>query len=218
MRTFLFLLLGRTVCHSSASSTSIPVSISSGVAATSRLTARRGACIGGFSGSFVSDTKAISAFTSSLSLKPRLHLFKHRKTLLQIVLVLLDLFEMHLFLFFQPLCLCTFSKSSCSRSFTCSSLLGGGIIIFSNLEKSSADMTLWRSLGALIMSSVGGGPTPAPGGPRGGTICGCLSLTVGDTLLGAAGGSWPNEHLFLSLPLPLSFQGAGVSVRVSPHR
>ena len=46
----------------------------------------------------------------SHSLKPHLHIFKHQLLLLQIVLMLLDLFEMHLFLLFQTLFLLALFK------------------------------------------------------------------------------------------------------------
>ena len=118
----------------------------------------------------------------SHSLKPRLHLFNHRKTLLQIVIVLLDLFEMHLFLFFQPLLSLHFFKELLLSQFHPLLFVRRRHHHLLILGKVLCRHD-WRSLSALIMSllgvvppcKVGGGPTPAPGRPRGGTIRGCHS-------------------------------------------
>ena len=78
----------------------------------------------------------------------------------------------------------------------------GGTTFFSHLEKSSGDKTLWRRWSALTNSSeggegsvsgVGGLPTPAPGGPRGGTTC----------ALRVVGASDPTAQIYNRLPLPI---------------
>ena len=85
-------------------------------------------------GSLVSDTKALSALTSSLTVSSR------DCTVSSIVKRCFKLFSCFLIYskctcccFSKPFCLCTFSESSCSRSFTRSSFLGAGIIIFSEV-------------------------------------------------------------------------------------
>ena len=208
--------MGRTVCHSSTSS-SMSTSVSIGVRSTPS-NVRSG--IGG--GSRGHEKRSLRLLFLRDQSPQGIDLVSHRpkrnlsssidRCCVKLCSCFFDLFKVHLLLFLNH------SASALSKKLLLSQLL-------SHLEKSSVDMTLWKSLSALIMSfgrsSFLGRRRRSHPSTRRASWRHNLRLFVTHRGRHIA---WSRRRVstqwaFVSpFALAIPFQYAGASMRCSPHR